>query len=158
LRVAAVPDLLPDLAAVLSGVEKTNVNDGFQIQHAADLYERLYPFLEGTPCARRLDRPMDGAVEQFRADLAPAVLGRVRVGYVGTDRPRPKLGLVEEGDPCRPGRVHILRNPTALPRAYVVPRAEVASPFRASASYRLSKINPREAVMMGRDPLPPGDR
>ena len=48
-RVAASPRALTDLDAVMAGVEKTNINDSFQIQHAANLYERLYPFLDDAP-------------------------------------------------------------------------------------------------------------
>ncbi len=37
--------LYTDLRALANGFEKINVNDSFQLQHAADLYEPLYQLL-----------------------------------------------------------------------------------------------------------------
>jgi hypothetical protein len=157
-RVAAVPVLFPDLTAMRAGVEKTNVNDGFQIQHAADLYEQLYPYLGETVCERRVEGPMDDVVAQFKAGLARGVLDLLGVGYVVADRPHPQLGLEEVGAHPAEGGVRLLKNPTPLPRAYVVPRAVTARQRRVPVAVTLNQIEPREAVLLRRDPLPPGDR
>jgi hypothetical protein len=42
-RIRARDAVYADLPAVVRGYEKTNVNDYFQIQHSAHLYEHLYP-------------------------------------------------------------------------------------------------------------------
>ena len=41
-RIRAVDTLYDDLRAVRHGFAKANINDSFQIQHAADLYQLLY--------------------------------------------------------------------------------------------------------------------
>jgi hypothetical protein len=92
-RVASVGMLLPDLAAAQAGLEKTNVNDSFQIAHAAAYYEALYPFLE--PVRRRtgVERPMDRAVERREAEVARAVFDTMSVGRLVSDRDVAALGL-----------------------------------------------------------------
>jgi hypothetical protein len=152
-RVASVPRLLPDLAAVSAGVEKTDVNDSFQIQHAADLYERLYPFLEERSRPPRPEGPMDEAAERFRADVARAVLDRFSVRSVLTARPFPSLGL-DQRDAHASDSVRWLHNPTALPRAYAVPTVARPGPRGTPPWVRLTQIDARQAVMMDRDPLP----
>src|SRR5262249_7634022 len=65
MRVAGCRHVFEDLESARRGVEKTNVNDSFQIQHAADLYEKLYPLLDDTAVVHA-ERPMDRAVARFR--------------------------------------------------------------------------------------------
>ena len=50
-RIRARDILYPDLRAWSNGFEKININDSFQIQHAADLYQTLYALLY-RPAAR----------------------------------------------------------------------------------------------------------
>ena len=85
-RLATVGTLVPDLLAAAHGIEKTNVNDGFQIQHAADFYERLYPILD-VPAGRRIaEQPMD-------VPVALALSGDTcAIGSGCDERPIPGLG------------------------------------------------------------------
>ncbi len=55
LRIKARDNFYGDLRAAAHGIEKTNVNDVFQIDHAARLYERLYLVAAHGAEARRLD-------------------------------------------------------------------------------------------------------
>jgi hypothetical protein len=155
-RVASFGTVYPDLNAAAVGLEKTNVNDSFQIQHAADLYERLYPLLD--PCRPRLRRngPMDAVVDDYRGRVAQAVLDVMAVRYLVTDRPLPLPGFepfaaVGEG-------VVLWRNRSALPRAYVVPRGIAAVEVGGGPERYLDGFAPRDQVVMDRDPLPEGDR
>ena len=81
-RIASVGNALSDLRAAAEGLEKTNVNDGFQIQHAADLYERLYPFLDPDSPQDAVDGPMDRVAEEHQARVAQTVLDLMSVRYV----------------------------------------------------------------------------
>ena len=122
LRIKARDSFYGDLRAVDNGFEKTNVNDVFQLHHAARLYEALYP-VASRP--RRLrDQPMNEAVEEFTREVRQAVFDRMSVEYLVSDR--------IENDPAWPvaaegvgqgTRFVIQRNPSAMPRAYVVPHA-----------------------------------
>jgi len=160
-RVASVGAAFPDLRAAALGVEKANVNDGFQIQHAADLYERLYPFLD--PSRRRFasrGRPMDEAVARHRAALAQTVLDVMSVRYLVSDRDdRPPVGpgRLTRGASA-PGGPTVWVNPGALPRAYVVPRGVAAGHDAATIVARLAEVDPRETVLIDDDPLPAGAR
>ena len=151
-RVRAVDALFPDLQAVVLAVEKTNVEDWFQIQHAADLYETLYPMF---------DRPRP--VEWFNplnswvlAQMRQGALDRLNVSRLLCREPPRGLDLpvLAKGEDSL-----LLDNPTALPRAYVVPRAIIAN-HHENPALRMAWINPREAVLMDSDPLDsqPGPR
>jgi hypothetical protein len=160
LRIAASPLAFPDLEAALGGFEKTNVNDIFQIQHAADLYERLYAYLDEAPLeAPPREQPMDREADRFHARVARTVLDRMSVGHVITSRPSKIGGLesVEQPRACVRA-IHLERNPRALPRAYVVPRAEARRERRVPPAVILDRIDAREAVVMPSDPLPRGPR
>ena len=108
-----------DLPAVWNGFEKTNVNDLFQIDHAAQLYEQLYPV--AVHRRRNRDDPMNAAVEDFNRQVRQSVFDRMSVSHVVSNR--------FESDPGWPvaakglwngGQFVIQRNPGRLPRAYVV--------------------------------------
>ncbi|HEX8199854.1 MAG TPA: hypothetical protein VF590_05160, partial [Isosphaeraceae bacterium] len=154
-RVRARDGFYDDLRAGVLGLEKTNVHDSFQIQHAADLYEALYALLEprlpGTGAA-----PMDDAVEGFQRRVRQAVLDRMGVALLITDRPEPGAPWpVGASGTWRGAAFTIYRNPTALPRAYVVPRARPV-PDDAAAPAWMPETPPRAAVLMPVDPLGPG--
>jgi hypothetical protein len=141
-----------DLRAQAAGLEKVNIYDFFQIQHSDDLYGQLYNLFRYTrPQWSR--QSMSGPVEDFRREVRQAVLDRMGVEFLVTDLPT-------EGDPWpviargtwRGSAYIIYRNRSALPRAYVVPRAEIL-PDERSSVYRLRAISGREAVVMSSDPL-----
>ena len=125
-RIRARDILYHDLRASWNGFEKVNINDSFQIQHAADLYKTLYPLLYVLPPPDP-DDPMDEAVARFRRDVRQGVLDRLGVAFLVSDHvePEPAWPLVASGT-WQGSRFAIHRNPTALPRAYVVPRALAA--------------------------------
>jgi hypothetical protein len=155
--VASLGVLLPDLTAVVSGLEKSNVNDSFQVERAAALYEKLYPSLEPAHRRARTERPMDLAVERREADLGRVVLDLMSIGHLVSDRDASALGLVcVSGDSDTVPKVW--KNPTSLPRAYVVPRAFLTDDDPAHALHLLLTGNPRERVLITADPLAPGPR
>ena len=107
IRIASVGAFYPDLGAVAEGLEKTNVNDGFQIQHAADLYERLYPILEPAYLRGASEQPMDAAVDDYQGTNAQAVMDLMSVRYLVSDRPGPARAAIEsieeDEEPVRVG-------------------------------------------------------
>lgn len=147
-RVRAKDAFYTDLQAVRDGVQKTNIYDSFQLQHAADLYEPLYLLFEPRrPFDPEL--PMDAAVDLYRGAIRQAVLDRMGVALLITDRPefRTDLPRAESAPPAV-----LYRNPDALPRAYVVPRvAPLAT--EDSIPNRFWGLDPRTAVLMAVDPL-----
>lgn len=151
-RIAALEAAFSDLDAELLGLEKTNVNDTFQIQHAADLYESLYPFLDPAPPPRTRERPMDSEAARFRATVGQAILDRLCVRFLITDRllDLPRLEIVSVDDTRGPSAA-ILWNPDPMPRAYLVPRALDATFRRTSAAAELARVDPREVVLLTTD-------
>jgi hypothetical protein len=147
--------LYSDLSAWSHGFEKINVNDSFQIRHAAELYSVLYPLLYVTyPVGPR--EVMGEAIARFRHDVRQAVLDRLGVAFLVSDHhePEPAWPRVAIGSwRGRPFVIH--RNPSAMPRAYVVPRAEIAADDAASTLSLFRFVSPREAVLMPSDPLGP---
>ena len=160
MRVAASPRALPDLVAARRGTSKSNVNDTFQIQHAADLYEQLYPYLEDAVAEKPgVEMPMDREVARFRSELARTVLDRMSVRCVMTTHPNGLQGLVALDRSADLGStVEVALNPTALPRAYVVPKRNPLGETQAPHAATLARIDAREAVVLECDPLPPGGR
>lgn len=154
-RIRVRDTLYNDLRAFGHGFEKVNVNDWFQLQHAADLYESLYLIMRRL---RPIDpaEPLGEAVAHYRREVQQGVLDRMGVAFlvadhVDPDAPWPLLAT---------GRWHgdsfaIHCNTTAMPRAYVVPRAVVAPNDPATVLSTFRHINPRAAVLMARDPLGP---
>jgi hypothetical protein len=154
-RIRARDRLYPDIHAFANGVEKVNVHDGFQLQHAADLYQTLYPLLYRSNPVDPFD-PMGEAVAEFRRAVRQGVLDRLNVAFLVSDHidPEPSWPLVATGS-WDGNDFAIHRNPTALPRAYVVPHAQavVDDPAAVLSSFR--HVDPRQAVVMRRDPLGP---
>ncbi len=152
-RIRARDTLYPDIHAFANGIEKINVNDGFQLQHSADLYQTLYPLLYRlTPPDP--DEPMSAVVAQFRHEVRRAVLDRLNVAFLVSDHiePEPSWPLVATGV-WNGNNFAIQRNPSALPRAYVVPRARRGGDDAKAVLAEFRRIDPREAVVMARDPL-----
>jgi hypothetical protein len=149
-----------DLAAVCGGVEKTNINDVFQLDKPARLYETLYS-IAAWP-RRRRDQPMNEAVDDYHRQIRQRVFDRMSVSFLVSDRVEldPAWPVVSAGD--RHGaRFVIARNPTALPRAYVVPSAAVVPDDDTSSLDHFRTHDPRTSVVMSDDPLrglPPGPR
>ena len=152
-RVRARDAFFLDLEAVRYGIEKTNLNDAFQLAHAAALYETLYPV--ATRLLPLPEAPMSVAVDDDRRRIRQGVFDRSGVSYLVSDR--------VEADPAWPvvftGTFHekafvIQQNPTALPRAYVVPRAEVVEDDdSATVLSQFRSSDPRTSVLMDHDPL-----
>jgi hypothetical protein len=154
-RIASVGNALPDLRAAGSGLEKTNVNDGYQIQHAADLYERLYPSLDPDSPQGTVDGPMDRVAEEHQARVAQTVLDLMSVRHVVSRRELPIPGLRRTtSEKVGAEAETIWTNPSAMPRAYVVPRGIVSDGTARTVMARLRAIDPRQGVLMNRDPLP----
>ena len=98
---------------------------------------------------------MSVAVDDDRRRIRQGVFDRSGVSYLVSDR--------VEADPAWPvvftGTFHekafvIQQNPTALPRAYVVPRAEVVEDDdSATVLSQFRSSDPRASVLMDHDPL-----
>jgi hypothetical protein len=152
-RVRAHDRFYLDLQAVRHGIEKTNVNDVFQLAHAAALYEHLYAVATTTPPLARVS--LRALSQEEQQQIRQGVFDRMAVSFLVSDR--------VEYDPAWPvaatGRTHdgraffIQRNPTALPRAYVVPRAKVVVQDAVSMLRRFITSDPRQSVLMEIDPL-----
>jgi hypothetical protein len=152
-RIRARDVLYPDARAFANGIEKININDGFQLQHAADLYQTLYPLLyrQSPPDA---DEPMGEAVAEFERAVRQGILDRLSVAFLVSDHiePEPTWPLIATG--VWDGKSFAIhRNPTALPRAYVVPRAHEAPDDAAAVVGLFARVDPRQAVVMPSDPL-----
>jgi hypothetical protein len=148
-RVRARDAFFPDIRAVQSGLEKTNLNDHFQIQDAAELYQRLYAYFEQR---RPLERLIPALGRQEDA-IRQAVLDRMNVRFLVSDRPDRRAEWPVAGSGSWNGRRWtIYRNHTALPRAYVVPRALV-TPDEGDVVAVFPRVRPTEAVVMSTDPL-----
>jgi hypothetical protein len=151
-RVRARDVFFLDLQAVRYGIEKTNINDAFQLAHAAALYETLYPVARRMPPLPKT--PLSQAVDDHRQRIRQGVFDRMAVTYLVSDRVEadPPWPVVATGD--RHGKSFVIqRNPTALPRAYVVPRAEVVEDDSATILSRFRSSDPRSSVLMDHDPL-----
>ena len=123
-RIKARDTFYSDLAAVCIGIEKTNVNDVFQIDHAAQLYEELYP----VAAYRRPERfdPMIEAVEDFNRQVRQLVFDRMSVTHIVSDRfeADPGWPIAARGS-SKAGEFVIQSNPGCMPHSYVVPFAKV---------------------------------
>jgi hypothetical protein len=153
-RIRARDPLYHDLRAASNGFEKININDSFQLQHAADLYQVLYPLLYLPPPIDRGD-PMAEAVAEHRRAVRQAALDRLSIAFLVSDHveSEPHWPLVVAGSfNGSPFAVH--RNPTAMPRAYVVPRALPSARDFGGILAQLRDVDPRAAVLMLADVLP----
>lgn len=147
-RIRARDAFYPDLCAIARGLEKTNLNDYFQIQIAADLYENLYPLFGPT-------RPIelqDPETARKNRGVQQAVLDRMNVAYLVTDRPLADAPWpIFESGSWGTRDYTVYQNRSVLPRAYVVPRAEVVD--ESESVVTLPRVAGREAVTMTADPL-----
>jgi hypothetical protein len=152
LRIRARDSFFLDLQAVRYGIEKTNINDVFQLQQAASLYETLYPV--ATRAQEPIETPMSLAVEVFRRQVRQGVFDRMGVSALVSDRiePDPPWPVLSQGQAGERDYV-IQQNLAVLPRAYVVPRAEVIEDEPAMILSRFRSSDPRSAVLMSHDPL-----
>lgn len=151
-RIRARDSFYLDLQAVRYGIEKTNINDVFQLEHAEALYKPLY-----TIAATRPDfpeTPMSRAVDDYWRHVRQGIFDRMAVTALVSDRlehdlswPVTTIGTID-GQPYG-----IQRNPTALPRAYVIPRAQVVADDPASVLSLFRSSDPHSAVLMTADPL-----
>jgi hypothetical protein len=142
-RIRARDAFYGDARAFAIGLEKTNLNDSFQIGFAADLYERLYPMF-GVPTPSRF--PL-----RFRPDLQADLLDRMNVRFLISDRDDDRFGwpLVESGE-WDNAKFTIRENPEPLPRAYVVPRAAVLADGPGVPDHFL-EYPPREFAILTQD-------
>ncbi|MHB1557616.1 MAG: hypothetical protein ACYC61_09065 [Isosphaeraceae bacterium] len=151
-RIKARDAFYGDLPAAIHGIEKTNVDDAFQLDRAAALYETLYPIASHVrPMTERLMSP--GTKEHWK-HIRRAVLDRMSVACLVSDRveTEPAWPVVGEGE-LAGRRFVIQRNPTALPRAYVVPSAKVLPDDRAVVLASLAAVDPRKSVIMTAEPF-----
>ena len=150
-RIRAVDSLYDDLRAGRIGLEKTNVNDSFQIQHAADLYQKLYHIFEPDKFDR--GEPMDAVVSARNREISQSVLDRMAVSLLVSDRINPdaRWRLLTSG--LWQGSTYVVsQNPTAMPHAYVVPRAQIAIDGPRMVPM-FAEVDPRTTVLMPADPL-----
>lgn len=152
LRVKARDSFFGDLPASIHGIEKANINDAFQLDRAAVLYETLYPVASHVrPMA---ERRMSPAAKDGWRRIRQAVFDRMSVGFLVSDRVEadPRWPVAAEGvwDGVR---FVIQRNASAMPRAYVVPRATLLPDHPGVVLPTLAGLDPRETVVMTADPL-----
>lgn len=154
IRIKARDSFYSDLRATFLGIEKTNINDVFQLDNASRLFRLLYPVAGFR--RRRLESPMQQVVDQYRREIRQAVFDRLSVGYLVSDRIESDPGWpLAAGSPwCwMMSTWAIQRNPSALPHAYVVPRATVSHESDAVILARFREDDPRQGVFMHTDPL-----
>ena len=159
-RVASMESVFSDLTAARLGLEKTNVNDGFQVQNASLLYESLYPFLEPRHPPGWGTHPMDQEAIRHKSEIAQAVLDRMSVQWVITEEPLllPRLSIVAEERDSR-GKYSVAVNRDPLPRAYVVPRSLAVEQELDPSINWLRDTSARDLVRLEvADPLPRGSR
>lgn len=153
-RIRAIDTLYDDLRTGRHGFTKANINDSFQIQHAADLYHLLYRLFDPD----RSDRgaPMDAAVARFEHEVRQSVLDRMGISLLVADRLDPTFTNwpVLASGTWNGAFFAVYRNPSAMPRAYVVPRAEIV-PEDTTTINRFREVDPQQAVLMPADPLGP---
>jgi hypothetical protein len=129
-RVRARDAFYTDLDAARDGVEKANVGDLFQLERPRVFVDPLLSLFS--------DRPRQRTAAQRRA-----ALDRLGVAVLVSDREEPDAAWKAIG----PG---VWLNPSAMPRAYVVPRA-IEAPNPADPLAMLAEIDPARAVV-----VPPG--
>src|SRR5262249_2330293 len=112
-----------------------------------------YPLLY-RPTPPDPDEPMSAAVSQFQREVQQAVLDRLSVAFLVSDHiePEPSWPLIATGV-WNGNDFAIHSNLSALPRAYVVPRSDPQSGDARSVLAQLRRTDPRQAVLMTRDPL-----
>lgn len=135
-RVRARDAFYSDLDAARDGMEKANVGDLFQLQSTRHLADPLLVLFSNRPWPRS---PRE----------IQAALDRLGVALLVSDQPDPRAAWPIAQ--VHPGFT-IWRNPSALPRAYVVPAARVLTqtddPLKT-----LAAIDPRAEIVLDHDPL-----
>lgn len=133
------------------GVECTDLYDWFQVRHATELTETLYP-LGSFP---RLWTRFDPWGEELRRRTRQSVLDLMAVGLVLGRHPIESAhgqSAASQKFPTSRGALHLACNPSALPRAYVVPEAYAPGP--KPNLLQLAWNDPRRSVLIDHDPLP----
>ncbi len=151
-RIKARDSFYGDLRASIHGIEKTNVNDAFQLDRPARLYETLYPVASRVrPMAERM---MSRQAKDAWRRIRQAVFDRMSVEFLVSDRIEsdPPWPVAAEGE-WDGSRFVIQRNAMAMPRAYVVPRAIVLPDHPDVVLSSVAGLDPRESVVMTFDPL-----
>jgi hypothetical protein len=152
LRIKARDAFYGDLPAVEHGFEKTNINDVFQLGHAARLYGTLYPV--AARLRRAADQPMDRPVEEFNREVRQAVFDKMSVEYLLSDRVERDPGWPVAAQGSWNGRRFVIqRNPSALPRAYVVAHAAIAPRGVRFSPETFRGPGTPDSVLMDADPL-----
>lgn len=143
-RVRATDSVHGDLAAARDGVRKANTGDLFQLRTTGTLVDPVLSIFSRRP---RL----------VSTEHRQAALDRLGVSVLASDRDEP--GMAWKRLSVAPTGV-VQQNPTALPLAYVVPRAIVGTTTDRDALATLAAIDPRSAVLVDEDPMAdvPGPR
>jgi hypothetical protein len=152
-RIKARDSFYGDLRAVAAGLEKTNINDVFQLDQPARLYETLYRSTS-LPRPRDTNLLMSEPAAEFDRRVRQAVFNRMSVNYLVSDRCEPDPGWPAVGSGYFDGRPFVVqRNPTVLPRGYVVPRATVVNESPPVMLSLFCRLDARQTVIMDHDPL-----
>jgi hypothetical protein len=151
-RVKARDSVYGDLAAAVHGIEKININDYFQVEHASALYEMLYTVASHRrPLAESM---ITRAAEDSRRLIRQAVFDRMSVTHLVSDRVEAGPGWPVVDDALRGGSRQVVQaNPSVMPRAYVVPRATIVPENAAVMLTSFAEIDARQCVLMSHDPL-----
>jgi hypothetical protein len=151
-RIKARDAFYGDLPSSVHGIEKTNVDDAFQLDHASVLYETLYPVASrARPMAERLLTP--SAKESWRR-IRQAVFDRMSVTHLVSDRIESDPGWPVAAEGLWDGSPFVIqRNRTAMPRAYVVPRATILPGHGGVILTALTDFDPHDSVILNADPL-----
>ncbi len=115
-RIKARDAFYGDLPAAKAGIEKTNVDDAFQLDRPAALYETLYPIASRVrPMAERLMSP---ATKDRWKRIRQAVLDRMSVEFIVSDRveAEPAWPVAVEGDRAGSPYVILRNRSVAAPR------------------------------------------
>jgi hypothetical protein len=152
-RIKARDTFYGDLPAVSSGLEKTNINDVCQLDQPARMYEVLYRST-GRPRPHEANLCMKEPVADFERKVRQAVFDRMGVSYLVSDRYEPDPGWLSVATGQTGGSPYVVAlNPTALSRAYVVPRATVVAEPPPYILSLFRELDPHESVIMDHDPL-----
>ncbi len=151
-RIRARDAFFGDLPAALLGIDKANVNDPFALRGPEALARSLYPLFRHRPAGAPASTPEAAALRR-------AALDRLGVTHLLTDQPDPEMtGPVVARGEHDGHNWALIANPTALPRAYVVPRAAPAPADFDRLLARLVHADPRRTVLLPAPADPLGDR
>ena len=124
--IRAVDSLYDDLRAGAHGFRKTNINDSFQIRHAAMIYEPLYRIFRSDPVLQ--DRPLDLAVTQYRRAIRQTNLDEMGVQYLVADRnlSNPEWPVIKTGV-WQGSPYSVYRSPTSSARVAFQPNIRMTN-------------------------------